>query len=950
MSISKPRERYYSIRLRILLFAGLALVFATAAFTWLALRQLDERQGIALVEQQGRSAELARRLFQQQSARLQSLGTLVSDLPGVRAGMRRQDAAALERLFDPFWSDLNLNHGLDRVAFFGPDSMSLAEWGMADIGEHAQELAHAAVQAEAPQYWLECAVKCLYTTAVPLVEGGHIVGAVVLATGLQDMVLDYRRLAGVELAVIDIRPATAAQAGTAGSSANKVLSVSGGKIYEALVGGLPTRLPVQPQRAGDGESDRVDVFELTREKRRYRFYSFAAPAPGSGSVRFLAIADITAEWREMENAVRASLQLGALILVLALGLLYLLLRSTMNRLRQAMTALPLLGEGRYDDARGAFPLPQQAPRGILHYRDEVDDLAELTYALANTLEQLHAESRQHAASLRAQATQLEQERDFVAGLLDTAPVLILTYGQDGRIRLANAHAVRNCGLNGNLLGQSFCNTFMNVAQAESHHLMLKHLQPGEVPHSEGSFERADGMSHDVIWFHSCLEEDSGERLFLSVGLDVTEYRKVERNLRLLSEHDSVTGLYNRRAFKREFDKMLAQGRRGMLLVLDIDEFKSVNEIGGHEGGDFVLAECARHIQALHPHPTLAARLGADDFALVLTDITPAEAIVLARSLNHVLPASKLENQSPLRARITTSVGLVMFPEHGNSADALLANAEIALTQARAKGHGSWHLYTLDDPYREAAGRRAYWRDEVERGLDEQRFVMHFQPIQHIVSGHIGHYEALIRLNGQDGKLIPPGMFIDVAESTGLIRRIDRWVIETVVAFVARQTPDIKVALNLSSRSFDDDVAFETMQAALIRHGLTGDRLLLEITETAALANLSSAIRIMGKLRGLGCAFGLDDFGVGYSSFQYLKELPFDFVKIDGSFIKGLTLRPDDVVFVKALNDAVKGYGKLTIAEFVEDEATMNILREIGIDYAQGYLIGRPSPVLLQDPS
>jgi EAL domain-containing protein (putative c-di-GMP-specific phosphodiesterase class I) len=224
--------------------------------------------------------------------------------------------------------------------------------------------------------------------------------------------------------------------------------------------------------------------------------------------------------------------------------------------------------------------------------------------------------------------------------------------------------------------------------------------------------------------------------------------------------------------------------------------------------------------------------------------------------------------------------------------------------------------------------------------------MHFQPIQHIVSGHIGHYEALIRLNGEDGKLIPPGMFIDVAESTGLIRRIDRWVIETVVAFVAQQAPEIKIALNLSSRSFDDDVAFETMQAALTRHNVTGDRLLLEITETAALANLSSAIRIMGKLRGLGCAFGLDDFGVGYSSFQYLKELPFDFVKIDGSFVKGLTQRPDDVVFVKALNDAVKGFGKETIAEFVEDEATLSILREIGVDYAQGYLIGRPSPALL----
>jgi diguanylate cyclase (GGDEF)-like protein/PAS domain S-box-containing protein len=946
MASISPRARFFSIRLRILLFAGLALVFATVAFTGLVLRQLDERKDAALVEHQVRAAGLASRLFQQQSARLQSLGTLVSDLPGLRAAMRSRDPAALARVFDPFWSDLNLSHGLDRVAFFGPDSTGLAEWGMAESGPRSQQLAHAASQAEAPQFWLECGAKCLYTAAVPLVEGGHNVGVIVLATGLQDIVLDFRRLSGAEMAVMDTGQASQP---VNRPRLNKVLSVSGGNLYEALVHGLP-------EQSGQTAAGQYRVIEMTRDDRHFRLYGFAAPAPGAGGVKFLAIEDVTAEWREMDTAMRASLGLGALILVAALGLLYVLLRPAMSRLRQAVTALPLLGEGRYDDARGAFQLPRQ---GFMHpfllLRDEVDDLAELTYDLANTLQQLHAESRLHAASLQAQATQLEHERDFITGLLDTAPVLILTYGVDGRIRLANAHAVQSLGQPGgqsggqfasSLLGQSFASVFMNGPQSQSHQYLLGNLKPGEVPHSESSFERADGVAHDVIWFHSCMEESAGEQLFLSVGLDVTEYRKIERNLRLLSEHDSVTGLYNRRAFKREFEALLAAGGRGMLILFDIDEFKAINESGGHETGDFVLAEYARHLQGLQPHPRLAARLGADDFALVLLDISPAEAIVLARGLNHGLPSSHTDNVVLARGRITSSVGLVVFPEHGGSADTLLANAEIALAQARVKGHGSWHLYTLDDPYREAAGRRAYWREQVERGLDDGAFVMHFQPIQHIVSGHIGHYEALIRLNGADGKLIPPGMFIDVAESTGLIRRIDRWVIDTVVAFVAAQAPDIKVALNLSSRSFDDDVAFETMQAALLRHNVSGDRLLLEITETAALANLSSAIRIMGKLRGLGCAFGLDDFGVGYSSFQYLKELPFDFVKIDGSFVKGLTLRPDDVVFVKALNDAVQGYGKSTIAEFVEDEATLNILREIGVDYAQGYLIGRPSPALL----
>jgi EAL domain-containing protein (putative c-di-GMP-specific phosphodiesterase class I) len=152
-----------------------------------------------------------------------------------------------------------------------------------------------------------------------------------------------------------------------------------------------------------------------------------------------------------------------------------------------------------------------------------------------------------------------------------------------------------------------------------------------------------------------------------------------------------------------------------------------------------------------------------------------------------------------------------------------------------------------------------------------------------------------------------------------------------------------MAFNLSSRSFDDDVAFETMQAALAHHHVAGERLLIEITETAALANFSGAKRIMANFQGLGCVFGLDDFGVGYSSFQYLKELPVGFVKIDGSFIKNLTKNPDDVVFVRALNGAVQGFGKTTVAEFVEDAETLDILREIGVDHAQGYLIGKPGP-------
>jgi diguanylate cyclase (GGDEF)-like protein/PAS domain S-box-containing protein len=723
---------FLSVRLKVLLFAAISLVVITAAFTWLGLERLDERRLTAQSQHRARSVDLLGRLFQQQSARLQSLGTLVSDLPGVRQALAEGDQAGLTKVFSPFWSDLNLTHGLDRVVFLGPDGAILGDWGMADAGGFAKRLASEAGKKEAPSYWLDCKPRCVYMTAVPLVERGRYVGAVVLATGLQDLVLDFRRLSGAELGVVD--------SGDPGSSVGRIISVSGGAAYEDLLKSLSL-----------GQA-RQEFFQVAQGNRHFRFFRFGAPTPGTGEVKFFAIGDVTAEWQEMESAVRSSIGLGAMFLFFSLGLLFAMLRPTMNRLHQAMNALPLLGEGRYGEARGAFNLGESQSR----FRDEVDNLADLTYALANTLEELHALSREHAASLQAQATQLEQERDFVAGLLDTAPVLILTYGRDGRIRLANVHAVCTSGhQTGELVGRSFVELFMVGQQRDNHRALMQRIVMGNVIHSESSLIRPDGVERDVVWFHSSLEDRDGERAFLSVGLDVTDYRQVERSLMLLAEHDSVTGLYNRRAFKRELDTLLSNGMQGTLILCDIDEFKSVNEVGGHETGDRVLVEFARHIENQHPQPALTARLGGDDFALVFPAMRTAEAIVLARGLNQVVSYPGNEAEGGARSRLSASVGIVLFTDQAASADSLLANGEIALAQARAKGHGSWHLYSGDDPYREVAGRRAHWRAEVEQALDEGRLVMFFQPIQHILSGRIGHYEALLRLKGRDGNLVPP---------------------------------------------------------------------------------------------------------------------------------------------------------------------------------------------------
>lgn len=926
---SPMSPRFLSIRGQIILLAGLTLVLTAAVFTGLQLRHFDQLREQEWEQQRQQSHDLAARLFVHQSARLQSLATLIADLPGVRAALRARDPTRLQAVFQPFWSELNLTHGLDRLAFIAPDGRNLGDWGMSTSMVTLSGMALEASRRELPAYGLDCTRTCFYTAAIPLVERGVAIGSVVLAAGLQDLIMDFRTLSGMEVALLgSLAAAESSQPSILGM---RLLSVSGGAQYEEL---LRSIRPVD--RLANG-------LEFERASRLYQLFMFKAPAVGGDKVHFLIMRDSTAAAQRRQDAAWKSMLLSGVVLLTALLMLYLLLRPSMNRIRQAVRALPLLGQGLFAEARGAFQT-----HGQRWLRDEMDDLGQLTYALANTLERLQAQSRHHAASLQAQAAQLEHERDFVAGLLDTAPVLILTYAANGRIRLANAHAIRATGLPARaVIGADFTTLFLKPQQRDDYLDGLERLKSGLPVQGEGTLTRFDGSEREIVWFHSRLDEGRGETGCLSVGLDVTDHKRTERRLSLLAEHDVVTSLYNRRAFKRQLDARLRAGEQGFLLVCDIDEFKAVNEGGGQEAGDAALFQFARVLQGLSPVPALAARLGGDDFACVFPGLTSAEAIVLARNVNQGMLHPQQDSDLHKRCRLSVSVGLVAYPEQGESADALLGNAEVALSQARAKGHGSWHLYNKDDPYKEVVSRRAHWRGEVEQALEEDRFVMHFQPILHIATGKISHYEALLRLRNRDGSLVPPGMFIDVAESTGLIRRIDRWVIEAVVKFVASHDHGLKMALNLSSRSFDDDTAFEVLQGMLERHRVAGQRLLLEITETAALANFKGATRVMAKFRGLGCAFGLDDFGVGYSSFQYLKELPVDFVKIDGSFIKGLTSNPDDVVFVKALTDAVRGYGKTTVAEFVEDEATLAILREIGVDFAQGYLIGRPATVLLE---
>lgn len=431
--------------------------------------------------------------------------------------------------------------------------------------------------------------------------------------------------------------------------------------------------------------------------------------------------------------------------------------------------------------------------------------------------------------------------------------------------------------------------------------------------------------------------------------DISHIKKQEEQLLHMANHDPLTGLFNRREFNAIFERHLSRVRRygtpGALLWMDLDGFKQINDSLGHNAGDDLLSSISQRMQATVRESDVLARLGGDEFAVLYTDVDGAQAQLAGTRLldairNHT---TRTEGQS---LRATSSMGMVLFPEHGNAATELLLKADMAMYNAKASGRNRIVIYSSDDEKLERPETRVDWLRIIREALENDHFVLYAQPILDLRTNRVTRYEILLRLRDQAGNIIPPGAFLDVAEQFGLSGDIDRWVLNKVVEVLgaASLIEDVSFAINLSPRSLADP---ELLAMIIEDESLTiigPVKLVMEITETAAIYNIHVAKDFLRTLRSQGYEFALDDFGKGFSSFYQLKNLDVDYLKIDGSFVRNLSKDPVDRHLVTAMVNLAGSLGKQTIAEFVEDEETLDILRSIGVDCAQGFHIGRPGPL------
>lgn len=461
--------------------------------------------------------------------------------------------------------------------------------------------------------------------------------------------------------------------------------------------------------------------------------------------------------------------------------------------------------------------------------------------------------------------------------------------------------------------------------------------------------RGDG---ETAWIRLTLsrftEQGDSNACYLAILEDVSESHRLSDELSYQASHDELTGLINRRAFERYLDDALNHARNEdsvhALCFIDLDQFKIINDTSGHFVGDYLLRQVAGMLSQHLRKGDVLARLGGDEFALILEYCDPDKANELADKLRQTLTATRFawENRS---FNVGCSIGIVPITSASMDTTSLLRMADAACYLAKEQGRNRIHLVCDDDQALDERHEQMEWVGRIRTAIDNDRLFMDAQYIIPLVRAEQIRYEVLVRMRDEDGQVLPPGAFLPAAERFDIAHLIDRWVIEHVLVQLGRHPEHLATLdachINISGRSFDHQDFLDFVVGLFERHAVPAEKICFEITETAAVRNFTDARIFMERLGNLGCTFALDDFGSGLSSFGYLRKLPVELIKIDGSFVRNIVTDATDRVMVNAISDIGQSMDKMIVAEFVENDDALRLLQDMGVHFAQGYAVHYP---------
>jgi len=559
-------------------------------------------------------------------------------------------------------------------------------------------------------------------------------------------------------------------------------------------------------------------------------------------------------------------------------------------------------------------------------------------------------------SLNTSRAQYKQISEQHQNLLDQIGSVIIELDELGNICFLNKAWEKFTGYSIDESNQCSLLDFMEKPTASGSHISneLKTILLGNV--RSHSFEfRLKNKFNEELWVEARFEVASGndhKTRYISGTIDnVTLRKKAQNDLEYLAMHDGLTGLFNRLYFESELKQYAEMAARGngphALLYLDLDRFKVINDTLGHHHGDIVLRNISELISSKIRTCDFIARIGGDEFALILPNTNQITAFELASNICKLLDDYQCKIEGNI-FKVNCSIGIAdmngdEFINDEFTAQEYMKRADIALYAAKKMGRNLAHVYSENDVLSKDLQASLEWARTLHQAVADDNLILHFQPIIYIATGEVSYYEALVRLD-LDGKIIMPGEFIPALEREGDMSLLDRQVISKAIYYLAEHKDLHKIAINLSAQGFSDERLLPLIKEKLEQYQVDASRIIFELTESASLSNITATKQMVDQLIALGCAFSIDDFGTGFSTFSYLKQLPAQSVKIDGSFIVDLATNPVDLALVKAIYEVATALDKQTVAEFVENAETLKILADIGVTYAQGYHLGKPKAV------
>lgn len=603
---------------------------------------------------------------------------------------------------------------------------------------------------------------------------------------------------------------------------------------------------------------------------------------------------------------------------------------------------------------------------LITYKINQDSFQESHNALKSRIAERTSELLRANQALKVEVSeklnvqeQFRLSEDRYRVLYNDTPSMFFTLDGDGKILSVNQFGADYLGYDvQSLFGKNIIAlhpAFDHAFVSSRIHNAMK--QPGDIHRWESCMLH---NNHSKVWVRTAARvmpaEHPSEHTILLVCEDISVAHKLSEQLTYQAKHDALTGLVNRYEFELRLQELLNEAVRNRsqhaLLYMDLDQFKVINDTCGHDAGDELLRQLAKLLKSyITDHDTLA-RIGGDEFAVLLEHCD----LNFATSVGQTLHRAIMEYQFVWREasfNINVSIGVVAIEHTAQDIATLLRAADTACYSAKEEGPKHVHVYQPDDEEVVRRHREMGWIAKINKALEEDRFELYYQPIIPVYESappkqRVHRYELLLRMRNDNEEIIEPGSFLPAAERYKSAMRLDRWVVDRALRWLSNHPGHLEkleiCSINLSGQSVSDKDFLHYLHDQLVLSTVPPSKLCFELTETTTIANLSSAIEFMEEMKERGCRFALDDFGTGLSSFEYLKKLPVDFIKIDGQFIRDVASDPVNYAMVGSIKEIARVMSKQTIAEFVETEATLSILKEIGVDYAQGYFVSIPKPI------